>query len=92
MDCHVRSDKDKGERAEGQESLHTMSGPIGYLSSATNLHVKLSSATEQTHTHTQMNSPLFTRIVMMTKMMMTIILMMMIIINNNFHNLNEAFT
>jgi hypothetical protein len=96
LNSHVRSDKGKGERAEGQESLHTTSGPIGYLGSATNLHVKLSSVIE--YTHTQLNNPFFTRIVMMMMMMMmmmitTIILMVMLIItNNNFHNFNEAFS
>ena len=92
MNCHIGRDKGKSERVERLESLHTACGPIGYLGSAKNLHVKLSSAIEHTNKYTQMNNPLFTHIVMtMIMMIMTIILMMMIlIINNTFHNFNEV--
>jgi hypothetical protein len=36
-------------RAEGPESHHTAGGPTGYLHSATNIHVKSSSAIEHAH-------------------------------------------
>jgi len=39
LNCHIGRLKGKSERAERQESLHTTCGPIGYLGSATNLHV-----------------------------------------------------
>ena len=49
LNFHVPSDKSKSERTEGKESLHTVGGLIGYLGSATNLNVKLSSVIELTH-------------------------------------------